>query len=412
MTDSRPEASWTPTVAAVLAETPVFDGHNDLAAKLREVTGYGVEGLDREGQVPGVHTDLPRLRRGGVGAQFWSAWVPPTLPPGEAVQATFEQIDAIHRLVAAYPRDLAFARTADEVRQAWASGRIASLIGVEGGHSIGRSLAILRLFVALGVRYLTLTHTTNTGWADSGTDTPRFGGLSEEGKAVVSHMGELGILVDLSHTSEATQRDAIAVSRAPVVFSHSGASAVADHPRNVSDAVLRLTADAGGVVQVTFVPDFVSAAVAEWSAEFAEHLESRGINHGFDSGWVSPPLPGEDARDAHRRHVEEINERGGQFDFFSLAKEWETAHPRPRAGIVDVVRHVEHVREVAGIDHVGLGGDYDGVAYQPDGLEDVSCYPRLLAALAERGWSHQDLTALTGRNILRVLGDAQDVATR
>jgi membrane dipeptidase len=403
---------WSPPVAAALAQAPVFDGHNDLAAVLRQRVGYSVAGLDRE--VPGQQTDIARLRWGGVGAQFWSAWVPASLPGAEAVQATVEQIDAIHRLVRAYPADLVFARTAADVRAAWAEGRIASLIGVEGGHSIGRSLAVLRAFAALGVRYLTLTHTQNIEWADSGTDEERLGGLSDEGLAVVAELNRLGVLVDLSHTSEATQRDALAASRAPVIFSHSSAKAVADHPRNVSDDVLRLLSAGGGVAMVTFVADFVSPALASWMREFQEHVQARGVVLDFGLDWRRAPLPGQSAAAAAAEGALQLAPPDGAappaFDFEAELRGWAVDHPRPRVGLEDVVAHVEHVREVAGIDHVGLGGDYDGTPFLPDGLEDVGGYPRLLEALAARGWSSADLAKLTGLNALRVLQAAQDAA--
>ncbi|MDR2566054.1 MAG: dipeptidase [Bifidobacteriaceae bacterium] len=408
------DPNWSPEVAAAvaeaLAEAPVFDGHNDLPAVLRARAGYSVADLDVE--AAWRHTDLPRLRRGGVGAQFWSAWVPPSLPAGDAVQATLEQIDAIHRLAAAYPKDFAFARTAADVRAAWSSGRIASLIGIEGGHSIGRSLAVLRTFAQLGARYLTLTHTSSIEWADSGTDEEHVDGLNDEGRAVVAELNLLGVLVDLSHTAESTQLAALAATRAPVIFSHSSAKAVADHPRNVSDAVLQLLAAGGGVALVTFVPDFISPALAEWSLGFREHLKeiADGAGGGFGGFWKSAPLPGETPADTLARQAGAAGADSAPADFAALTRKWEEKHPRPAVGIEDAVRHVEHIREVAGIDHVGLGGDYDGVPFQPEGLEDVAGYPRLLAALAERGWSATDLSALTGRNVLRVLQDAEDAA--
>ncbi|MDR1151423.1 MAG: dipeptidase [Bifidobacteriaceae bacterium] len=404
----QPDPSWSAEVAAALADAPVFDGHNDLVLVLREERGSSVAGLDVEATAP--QTDIPRLRRGGVGAQFWSAWVPPTFADGEAVHATIEQIDAIHRFVAAYPDHLAFARTAADVRVAWKSGKIASLIGVEGGHSIGRSAAAIRAFADLGMRYLTLTHTSNTAWADSGTDTPQADGLTDEGRAVIVQLNELGVLVDLSHTSEATQRDGLAATRAPAIFSHSSARAVTDHPRNVSDDVLRLLAAGGGVACVTFVPFFISAAVADWLTECESWMAARGVEPGSFGAWAPAPRPGETAEETMARCRAERGDVSGQPDAAALEEEWSRAHPMPAVGVLDVVRHVEHVREVAGIDHVGLGGDYDGVWFQPEGLRDVSGYPRLLAALADRGWSRSDLAALSGRNMLRVLQDAEDAA--
>ncbi|MDR1077509.1 MAG: dipeptidase [Propionibacteriaceae bacterium] len=398
-----------PAVAAALAQYPVFDGHNDLPSVLRAEAGYGVEGLDRPTT---YHTDLDRLAAGGVGAQFWSAWVPSGLPEPEAVVATLEQIDAIHRLVAAYPGRLRFARTAADVRAAWAAGEIASLIGVEGGHCLAGSLGVLRCLARLGVRYVTLTHNDNTAWADSATAPPVHGGLTDEGLAIVAELNRIGVLVDLSHTSADTQRAALAVSAAPVIFSHSSAHAVNPHPRNVPDDVLAGVAAGGGVVQVTFVPDFVSAAVAEWTAAARAAAEAATPSDGpsAPSGggfWKPAPRPGQTYQETAARN----RAQAGEPSFFAALRAYERDHPRPQVTLADVVPHLEHIREVAGIDHVGLGGDYDGYLYFPEGLEDVSGYPRLLAALAERGWSADDLARLTGGNVLRVLQAAEEAAT-
>ena len=398
MTTDIPCLEVDERVAAVLAAWPVFDGHNDLPEALRSKAGYSVDGLDRERPV--FHTDLVRLRRGGVGAQFWSAWVPASLAPGDAVQSTLEQIDAVHRLVAAYPDRLAFARTADDVRRAWRDHRIASLIGVEGGHSIGRSPAVLRMFARLGARYMTLTHARNTPWADSCTDEAAVGGLSDEGRAVVALMEDLGVIVDLSHVAAATMRDALDVTRRPVLFSHSSAFAVTPHPRNVPDDVLARLSSNGGVVQATFVPAFVSADYRRWQDEGEAFVAELGVAPG-DDPWLEAPRPGETAGAARKRG----RPSRAPIDGLALFRAWAAAHPAPPVGIADVVRHIEHLREVAGIDHVGLGGDYDGTPHQPDGLEDVSGYPRLLGALAERGWTDADLEKLTSRNVLRVLED-------
>ncbi|MDR1386632.1 MAG: dipeptidase [Propionibacteriaceae bacterium] len=392
-----------PVVAAALAECPVFDGHNDLPSVLRGEAGYGVAGLDRP--TP-YQTDLPRMVVGGVGAQFWSAWAPADLPEPEAVVSTLEQIDAIHRLVAAYPDRLQFARTAADVRAAWAAGRIASLIGVEGGHSIAESLAVLRSFARLGARYLTLTHMNNLSWADSATDQPKHGGLTDEGRAVVAELNRIGLLVDLSHTSADTQRAALAVTRAPLIFSHSSAHAVNPHPRNVPDDVLASVARNGGVVQVTFVPDFVSPAVAEWSRAARAAAQARFEGGPPGGGWKPAPRPGETAEQALARGKAE----GGGNPFFGALADYERDHPRPVVTVEDVVPHVEHVREVAGIDHVGLGSDFDGFPYFPEGLSDVAAYPRLLGLLAERGWSSSELAKLTGGNVLRVLEAAEEAA--
>ncbi|WP_152193803.1 dipeptidase [Georgenia subflava] len=380
----------------VLSTTPLIDGHNDLASALRSTAGYSVDDLDADR--PELHTDIPRLRAGRVGAQFWSVFVPSTLTGGDAVLSTLEQIDAVHRMLARYPETFTLACTADDVLAAFGAGRIASLLGAEGGHSIGGSLGALRMFARLGVRYMTLTHNDNVEWADSATDEPAAGGLTDVGRAVVAEMNRLGMLVDLSHTAESTQLDALAATTAPVIFSHSSCRAVCDHPRNASDEVLRRLAGNGGVLQVTFVPKFVSNEVARWGAE------SRAALGGGDWPWPRAPRPGEDPA------AVAADNAGADPDAARRAA-WEADHPRPEAGIDDVVAHLEHAREVAGIEHIGLGGDYDGVDRLPRGLEDVAGYPRLLEALAARGWSRDDLAALAGGNVLRVLRDADDVAT-
>jgi membrane dipeptidase len=369
-------------ITALLQKHPVWDGHNDLPWELREQSSYDLDAVDIAQRLTTTHTDLPRLRDGGVGAQFWSVYVPSTLQGGAAVTATLEQIDCVHRMVEKYPDSLRLARTAADVEQAWSEGRIASLMGAEGGHSIDESLGVLRMLHALGVRYLTLTHNDNVPWADSATDTEVLGGLSPFGEDVVREMNRIGMLVDLSHTSAGTMRHALRVTSAPVVFSHSSARAVCDVPRNVPDDVLGTLAANGGVCMVTFVPQFVSPAVAEWRAEGARAAAQEGIR----------------------------NTDIGAFEPF-MAR-WRADHPQPRSTLSDVVAHVEHVREVAGVDHVGLGGDYDGTPNLPEGLEDVTGYPRLLAALADRGWSDADLGKLTSGNVLRVLRDAEQVAAR
>jgi membrane dipeptidase len=364
----------------LLAGHPVLDGHNDLPWEARERAGYDWDRLDISQPGCPTHTDLPRLRAGGVGAQFWSVFVPATLQGDAAVSATLEQVDAVHAMTARYAGDLALATTRADVERAWSQGRIASLMGAEGGHSIDSSLGTLRMLHALGVRYMTLTHNDNVPWADSATDEPVLGGLSPFGREVVREMNRLGMLVDLSHVSADTMRDALDVAQAPVVFSHSSARAVCDHPRNVPDDVLARLADNGGVCMVTFVPKFVSPRVREWDLEAREAAQAAGVDVGDD--------PAYDAFIAEHR----------------------LTHPAPRAVLDDVVAHCEHVREVAGARHIGLGGDYDGVDALPDGLEDVSAYPRLLAALADRGWSDTDLAGLTSGNVLRVLGEAEERA--
>jgi membrane dipeptidase len=365
---------------ALLASSPVLDGHNDLPWAMRLAAGYDFDKVDVAAAQPALHTDIPRLRAGGVGAQFWSVFVPAQLQGDHAVAATLEQVDAVHAMVARYGDALALARTADEVERARAAGRIASLLGAEGGHSIDCSLGVLRMLFALGVRYLTLTHNQNVPWADSATDSPAHGGLTRFGEEVVREMNRIGMLVDLSHVAPATMHGALDVGQAPVIFSHSSARALCDVPRNVPDDVLGRLAGNGGVCMVTFVPAFVSPACAAWRAAARERLAAQGIP--------------EDDFAAGRQVLEAL----------------EAELPRPRATIAEVADHVEHVREVAGADHVGLGGDYDGVDRQPLGLEDVSGYPRLIAELLDRRWSDAEIAKLASGNALRALRDAESVA--
>lgn len=390
-------------VAQVLAATPVFDGHNDLPMALRARSGYSVEGL-ADGR-PDLHTDLPRLRAGGVGAQFWSVYVSSKLPEPEAVVSTLEQIDAVYRLVTRYPDALRIAYTAADVERSFTDGRIASLLGVEGGHSLAESLGVLRSFARLGVRYVTLTHNDNTSWADSATDEPGVGGLNGTGRAIVAELNRTGVLVDLSHVAESTQRAALAATTSPVLFSHSCARALNDHPRNVTDGVLELLPHNGGVVQLTFVPYFISAEVADWARELAAERERLGLL-ARTWPWPRAPRPGEDPA---RLAAEHTALRAAPVD--DRLRRWTEAHPRPEVTVAQVADHVEHAREVAGRDHIGLGGDYDGVDHQPTGLADVSGYPVLLRELAGRGWSRADLEALAGRNVLRVLREAEERAT-
>jgi membrane dipeptidase len=368
------------TLSALLRAHPVIDGHNDLLWEARARVGYDFDRLDVGAGGTPTHTDLPRLRQGGVGGQFWSVFVPASLTGDTAVSATLEQIDAGHQLVARYADQLAFARTADEVEAAWASGRIASLLGAEGGHSINSSLATLRMLHVLGVRYLTLTHNSNVPWADSATDVEVHGGLSPFGVEVVREMNRIGMLVDLSHVSAPTMRHALRVAEVPAIFSHSSAQAVCDSPRNAPDDVLEALRDNGGVCMVTFVPSFVNPEAAAWRAEGTAQAAVEGIT----------------PADAD--------------EFATFFAAYRARVPEPLATLADVVAHLEHVREVAGVDHVGLGGDYDGVDQLPEGLEDVTGYRRLLETLAERGWSDEDLGKLASGNILRVMREAESGA--
>ncbi|NEB95612.1 dipeptidase [Streptomyces bauhiniae] len=365
---------------ALLREFPVVDGHNDLPWALREQVAYDLGARDIAGdQGAHLHTDLPRLREGGVGAQYWSVYVRSDLP--DAVPATLEQIDCVTRLIERYPAELAPALTAADMETARAAGRIASLMGAEGGHSIANSLGTLRGLYALGVRYMTLTHNDNVDWADSATDEPKAGGLTAFGREVVREMNRLGMLVDLSHVAATTMRDALDATSAPVIFSHSSARAVCDHPRNIPDDVLERLPANGGMAMVTFVPKFVLQAAVDWTAAADDNMRAHGLHH-LDTS--------EEGMKVHR--------------------EFEERHPRPVATVATVADHLDHMREVAGIDHLGIGGDYDGTAFTPDGLNDVSGYPNLIAELLERGWSKPDLAKLTWQNAVRVLGAAEDVA--
>ncbi|MEV3990223.1 dipeptidase [Streptomyces sp. NPDC049837] len=366
----------------LLASYPVVDGHNDLPWALRENAGYDLDRLDIAADQTGrLHTDLPRLRAGGVGAQFWSVYVRGGMAGDDAVSATLEQIDCVDRLLARYPADLAPALTADDMEAARASGRIASLKGAEGGHSINNSMATLRAFYALGVRYMTLTHNDNVAWADSATDAPGVGGLSAFGREVVREMNRLGMLVDLSHVADTTMRDALDTSEAPVIFSHSSSRSVCDHPRNIPDDVLALLPSNGGVAMATFVPKFVLPAAVDWTRRADENMRA----HGFDHLDTTP--------EAMRVHAA-----------------FEEANPRPVATAATVADHLDHMREVAGIEHVGIGGDFDGTAFTPSDLSDVAAYPNLIAELLRRGWSRADLAKLTWQNAVRVLRDAESVS--
>jgi membrane dipeptidase len=369
---------------ALLAEHPVVDGHNDLPWALREQVRYDLDARDiAEDQSEHLHTDLERLRAGGVGGQFWSVYVPSRLQGDSAVAATLEQIDCVRALAARYPDTLRLAFTADEMEAARSAGRIASLMGAEGGHSIDCSLATLRALHRLGVRYMTLTHNDNVPWADSATDEPAADGLTAFGEEVVREMNRVGMLVDLSHVAPATMRDAIRVSRAPVIFSHSSSRAVCDHVRNIPDDVLASLPANGGVAMATFVPKFILPEAVEWMDAADANMRARG----FD------PL--------------DLTAEGK-----AVQAAFEAANPRPAATEKTVADHLDHMREVAGIDHLGIGGDYDGTPFTPQGLDDVSGYPNLIAELLGRGWSETDLAKLTWSNAVRVLRDAEGVATK
>ena len=384
-------------VTHVLAGTPLIDGHNDLPWLIRARYKSSFDALDLasdtsrlkspEDQAP-MMTDLPRLHAGHVGAQFWSVYVPVEMQGPVAVQATLEQIDIVRRMVDRYPHDLEMAYTAEDIRRIHKSGRIASLIGVEGGHQIANSLAVLRQYYELGVRYMTLTHVTNTDWADAATADPTHHGLTPFGRETVREMNRLGMLVDLSHVSEESMRAALEVSAAPVIFSHSSARALDDHPRDVSDEVLRLVTRNGGVVMVNFNPGYVSMARNEWEAAQAAEM----------ARYNSPPYVGLYIGQPERAKA--------------AIKTWEQAHPKTAVTLSQVADHIDHVRQVAGVDHVGLGSDFDGIDEVPTGLEDVSKFPRLLAELARRGWSDADLAKVAGGNLLRALAGAEQTAAQ
>lgn len=387
--------SYSRRVEQVLSTTPLIDGHNDLPWEVRDRFHGTFDGLDlradtsqlsRTTDQAALMTDIPRLRAGHVGGQFWSVWIPVEKQGFEAVQMTLEQIDIVKRMALAFPADFAMAYTAADVRRIHKAHRIASLIGVEGGHQINNSMAVLRQMFDAGARYMTLTHTTNTAWADSATDNPAHHGLTAFGVAVVKEMNRLGMLVDLSHVSPETMKAALAASSAPVIYSHSSARALDDHPRNVPDDVLKLVAANGGVVMVNFAPSYVSAARNEWEADYAAE----------QSRFSSPPYGG--------LYI-------GQPDRAKLAMaQWEGKHPRPVVTLAQVADHIEHIRQVAGVDHVGLGSDFDGIPDAPEGLQDVSRYPALLAEMMRRGWTDGEIAKLAGENILRVMAAAENVA--
>jgi membrane dipeptidase len=368
----------------ILKRTPLIDGHNDIAEALADNYDGSVadlaSGADRRSDNP-LMTDIARLRQGRVGGQFWSVYIDGEITGDEAIRKTIERIDTVKRLIAAYPNDLAQAFTARDIVRIHRKGRIASLMGIEGGRQIGGSLPALRRFYDLGARYMTLTHNQTTEWADSGTDEPKFRGLSPFGLKVIGEMNRLGMLVDLSHVSPDVMRQAIAASRAPVIFSHSSAAAINPHPRNVPDDVLRLLPEHDGVVMITIVPGFISQAVWDWSANRS----------------------GEEARlkAIHRASKAKVEEG---------LKAWEAANPRPRTDVGTIADHIDHVASIAGHDHVGIGADMDGIPFGTNDFDGVEDYPALFAELIRRGWSDRDLAKFAGGNVLRVLGKAETVA--
>jgi membrane dipeptidase len=371
----------------ILRSTPLIDGHNDLPWEIRDSHGNDLERVDLNSDTrqltPPLHTDFARLRAGRVGAQFWSVYVPASLKGLDATQAVNEQIDLTRRLIARYPTRLEFADSAADIVRIHRAGRIASMFGIEGGEAINENLALLRQFRRSGVLYMTLTHSTTIGWVDSATDAPRHGGLSPFGEEVVREMNRVGMLVDLSHVSAEAMRDALRVTQAPVIFSHSSAFAISHHPRNVPDDVLQMVRENGGVVMVNFTSPFVDEEFRQWSARRAgEEQRFKSLN------------PGDPAAAA------------------AALDEWTAANPPPRVRPSDVADHVEHIARIASRRNVGLGADYDGVTYLPEGMSGVDGYPALLAELMRRGWSDSDIAGLAGGNLLRVLREAERVASR
>ena len=380
---TNPNRELLARARALHDQTPLIDGHNDLPWRYRERVGRAISQIDIGQPQPDLHTDLARLKEGGLGGQFWSVYVSTSIPPEQYVRATLEQIDVVHNLVRRYPDSFQLALTADDVENAFGRGKIASLIGMEGGHSIDNSLASLRMFFDLGARYMTLTHNKNIDWADSCTDDPKANGLTDFGREVVREMNRLGMMVDLSHVSPDVMRDALDTSEAPILFSHSSARALCDHPRNVPDDVLRRVPLNGGVVMVSFVPGFTSQEVADNTTR----------------------------REAERERLQA--ETGSSKETVEAAlKAWDAENPMPRATLNQVADHIDHMRELAGIDHIGIGSDFDGITSVPVGLEDVSTYPALTAELLRREYSDDDILKILGRNVLRVMRDVEGVAGR
>lgn len=380
---SRGPVKLTPAGLRIHQEAIVVDGHNDLPWMIREKSESLFRRVDIRQPQPKLHTDIPRLKKGNVGVQFWSAYVPAsTAHDGTAVKMTLEQIDVIHRMIDTYPDVFELAGTSADIERIHKAGKIASLIGVEGGHSIDNSLAVLRLYYKLGVRYMTLTHSETLDWADSATDEAKHGGLTEFGEQVVREMNRLGMLVDISHVSPDTMRDALRVSKAPIIASHSSAYALAQHPRNVPDDVLRLVQQNGGVVMVNFYPAFIVPEGARIMKEM------------FRVG-----------RELKKKYPREQ-------EFRAAYDAWLAAHPFPRGSVHDVVDHIEHIIKVAGIDHVGLGSDFDGIGSTPKQLEDVSCYPYITQELLNRGYNREQIHKILGGNLLRVYREAEEVARK
>lgn len=386
---SQPDKARLEQAEEILARVPLFDGHNDLPWQYRGRVDYRFSALDLHDTLADdesgkpTHTDIRRLREGHVGAQWWSVYSTADTSEPEAVLATMQQIDFVHGMIARFPDTFALALTADDVERAFADGKIASLIGMEGGHAIANSLGALRMFHRLGARYMTLTHSRTLDWADAAGDDPQHNGLTAFGREVVREMNRLGMVVDLSHAAPTTMKDALAVSEAPVMFSHSNALALNNHPRNVPDDVLKLLKDNGGLIMVTFVEGYTSEEVRHAAA----------------------------AREAELARVTALNP-GRQAIIDETMAAWDAANPKPRATLSQIADHIDHIRSLIGVDHIGIGSDFDGVPTLPRGLEDVSTYPALFAELLRRGYTEEELEKIAGRNMLRVLRGVEKTAAR
>lgn len=376
------------TIRQILRESPLIDGHNDLPWQFRKLSRSNgtLDPITLAGDTtqltPPLVTDLKRLKAGGVGGQFWAVYVPAALRGAEAVTVLLEQLDCVHRFITRYPDNLELALAADDIVRIHAQGKIASLIGIEGGHAINNSLAVLRMSHALGARYMTLTHVKNNDWADASTDAPLHHGLTPFGEEVAREMNRLGMMVDISHVSDETARAALKISRAPVIASHSGARAVCNHARNLPDDILKLVAASGGVVMAVFLPAYLT----------------------------EPDRLDDEVAEREYARLTELH-AGDETSIASAFAEWRKTHPRPhKSALSDVADHIDHIREVAGIDHVGIGSDFEGFRHPPAGLEDVSCFPALLEELLKRGYGEDDLKKVAGANLLRVMRIVESVA--
>ncbi len=383
--DAKATAARIAEVKKLLRDVPLIDGHNDVPWEFRKYSN-NIDKINFAGDMskasPKLVTDIPRLREGGVGGQFWSVYIPGSFTNAEGIKAVLEQIDIAHRLIKGYPKDLELALTAADVERIHREGKIASMIGMEGGHSIGNSMAALRMTYALGARYMTLTHTKNVDWADAATDKPEHHGLTSFGEEIIHEMNRLGMLVDLSHVSDDTMRHVLRITKAPVIFSHSSARGVCDHPRNVPDDILKLVAANGGVVMVNFVPGYLTETTKKY--------------------WELMDVEEERLKKLYPNDPKKVDDG---------VEEWKKTNPRPKhATLSDVADHIDHIRKVVGSDYIGIGADYEGFSNPPTGLEDVTKYPNLLAELLRRGYSKDEIKKIAGKNVLRVMRQAEKVS--